>query len=101
LHECDRNVRDALHLLGSPIPGTTIQFVGGLFVQVIRQVNHRFFTARLRRSLLGDERNVALEMARLYELMSRMYFYSNETVPILYTVVRFLNEGEKAGTSAE
>ena len=101
LPECDRNVREALRLLGSPIPGSTIQFVGGLFVQVIRQVIHRFFTARFRRPLPGEQRNVALEMARLYELMSRMYFYSNETVPILYTVVRFLNEAEKAGTSAE
>jgi tetratricopeptide (TPR) repeat protein len=55
----------------------------------------------LRRSLQGEKRNVALEVARLYELMSRMYFYSNETVPVLYSAFRFLNEAEKAGTSAE
>jgi tetratricopeptide (TPR) repeat protein len=33
--------------------------------------------------------------------MSRIYFYSNETLPIMYTVLRFLNEAEKAGTSPE
>ncbi|MCK7485415.1 MAG: hypothetical protein MZU97_07535 [Bacillus subtilis] len=40
-------------------------------------------------------------MARLYELMSRIYFYSNETLPIVYTAIRFLNEAEKAGRSPE
>jgi tetratricopeptide (TPR) repeat protein len=33
--------------------------------------------------------------------MSRVYFYSNETLPIMYIVLRFLNEAEKAGTSPE
>ena len=101
LPECDKNVREALRLLGSPIPSSNIQLVLGLLPQVIRQVYHRYFQARTIGSLRGDERNVALEVARLYELMSRIYFYSNETVPIIYTVLRFLNEAEKAGTSAE
>jgi tetratricopeptide (TPR) repeat protein len=30
-----------------------------------------------------------------------MYFYSNETLPIMYTIVRFLNEAERAGPSPE
>ena len=42
-----------------------------------------------------------MEVARLYEYMSRVYFYSNETLPIMYIVLRFLNEAEKAGTSPE
>ncbi|HEU0295921.1 MAG TPA: adenylate/guanylate cyclase domain-containing protein [Anaerolineales bacterium] len=101
LPECDRNVREALRLFGSPIPRSGIQFVLGLLPQVIRQVFHRYFAARSIGTLRGEERAVALEVARLYELMSRIYFYSNETVPIIYSVLRFLNEAEKAGTSAE
>jgi class 3 adenylate cyclase/tetratricopeptide (TPR) repeat protein len=101
LPECDRNVREALRLFGSPIPRSGIQFVLGLLPQVIRQVFHRYFAARSIGTLRGEERAAALEVARLYELMSRIYFYSNETVPIIYSVLRFLNEAEKAGTSAE
>jgi tetratricopeptide (TPR) repeat protein len=47
------------------------------------------------------EREVAIEVARLYEFMSRVYFYSNETLPIIYSVLRFVNEAERTGTSAE
>lgn len=101
LPECDRSVREALRLLGSPIPKTSVQFALGLLPQIIRQAFHRNFPARYVGSLKGDEREVAIEVARLYELMSRIYFYSNETLPIMYTVVRFLNEAEKAGTSPE
>ena len=101
LPECDKNVREALRSLGSPLPSSNIQFVLGLMPQVIRQVFHRYFPSWHIGTLRGDERAVALEVARLYELMSRIYFYSNETVPIIYSVLRFLNEAEKAGTSAE
>lgn len=37
----------------------------------------------------------------MYEFMSRVYFYSNETLPVIYITLRFLNEAEKAGTSPE
>jgi len=101
LPECDRNVREALQLLGSPIPKTSLQFALGLLPQIIQQVLHWNFPARHIGSFQGDKREAALEVARLYELMSRIYFYSNETLPIMYTVLRFLNEAEKAGTSPE
>ena len=101
LPECDKNARVALQLLGSPIPTSNIQFGLGLLPQAVRQVFHRYFASRSIGSLRGEERDVALEVARLYELMSRVYFYSNETVPVIYIVLRFLNEAEKAGTSAE
>jgi class 3 adenylate cyclase/tetratricopeptide (TPR) repeat protein len=101
LPECDKNVREALRLLRKPIPSSNLQFVFGLLPQVIRQISHRFFPGWHIGRLRGEERDVALEVARLYELMSRIYFYSNQTIPIVYTVLRFLNEAEKAGTSAE
>src|SRR6266498_1135891 len=42
---CERHVREALHLLGYPIPKSRVQFGLGLIPQIIRQVSHRFFPA--------------------------------------------------------
>jgi class 3 adenylate cyclase/tetratricopeptide (TPR) repeat protein len=101
LPDCDKHIREALKLLDSPIPSSRLQFGLGLFPQIVRQVFHRFFPSRYIGSVRGRDRDVALEVARQYEFMSRIYFYSNETLPIMYTVLRFLNEAEKAGVSPE
>lgn len=101
LPDCDLQVREALKLLGSPLPLGNTQFALGLVPQITRQVFHRYFSGRFIGSARGVNREAALEVARLYELMSRIYFYSNETLPVMYTVLRCLNEAEKAGTSPE
>ncbi|MDX1379176.1 MAG: hypothetical protein R3307_10025, partial [Anaerolineales bacterium] len=101
LPDCDKHIRVALKILDSPIPSSTLQFGLGLIPQIVRQGFHRFFPSRYGGSVQGKDREVALEVARQYELMSRIYFYSNETLPIMYTVLRFLNEAEKAGISPE
>ena len=44
---------------------------------------------------------VAIDVARLYELMGSIYFYSNETLPIMYCILRFMNTAEKTGASPE
>jgi len=101
LPDCNQHVREALILLGNPIPTKSAQFGLGLFPQIIRQMWHWYFPKRYIGSVKDADREVAIEVARLYELMSRIYFYSNETLPIMYTVLRFLNEAEKVGTSPE
>jgi class 3 adenylate cyclase/tetratricopeptide (TPR) repeat protein len=101
LPACDKHVREALRLLESPVPASSLRFVLGLFPQVARQVFHRFFPARYIGSAQGEEREKTIEVARLYELLGRIYFYSNENLPIIYTAIRFLNEAEKAGVSPE
>ena len=101
LPDCEKHVREALILLESPIPASNIRLALGLFPQIIRQGFHRYFPSRYTDSVKGQERDVALDVARLYELMSRVYFYSNETLPIIYVGLRFLNEAERAGTSPE
>src|SRR5215208_6892163 len=98
---CEKHVREALLLLGYPIPASRAQLALGLVPQVIRQVFHRLFPARYLGSLKGQEREVAIEVSRLYELMGRIYFYSQETLPIMYCIFRFVNTAEKAGPSAE
>jgi class 3 adenylate cyclase/tetratricopeptide (TPR) repeat protein len=101
LPECERHVRESLKLLDSPIPNSSLRLVLGLIAQTARQVFHRFFPARYVGSAKGLDRDVVVEVARLYELMGRIYFYSNETLPIVYTAIRFVNEAEKAGTPPE
>ena len=101
LPNCETHVREALHLLGYPIPRTRTQFALGLLPQVIRQVSHRLFPAYHIGSLKGQEREVAVEVSRLYELLGRIYFYSQETLPIMYSILWFVNTAEKAGPSAE
>jgi len=101
LPECERHAREALRILGKPIPSASIRFISGFSWQVIRQALHRYFPAYYVGSASGIERETAIEVGRLYELMSRVYFYSNQTIPIIYTALRFLNEVEKAGRSPE
>ena len=101
LPDCEKHVRAALRILGSPIPEFRAQFALSLFPQIVRQVFHRYFPARFIGSLKGREREVAIEASRLYELMGRIYFYSQERLPIVYCILRFINTAEKAGPSPE
>ena len=101
LPDCEKHVREALHLLGYPIPKSRTQFALGLLPQIVRQVFHRYFPTHYIGSLKGQEREVAIEVSRLYELMGRIYFYSQETLPIMYCVLRLVNIAERAGPSPE
>ena len=99
---CNQHVHEALQLLENPMPRSRLQMGLGLAPQIIRQVFHRLAPSRFIGSVKDPQkRDVAIEVARLYELLGRIYFYSNETLPIIYSVVRFLNEAEKAGPTPE
>ena len=101
LPECEKNIREALELMEAPLPKSRVRFGLGLFPQMIRQVFHYYFPALYIGSVSGAEREVAIEVARLYELMGRVYFYSNETLPVIYSTLRLLNIAERAGASPE
>jgi class 3 adenylate cyclase/tetratricopeptide (TPR) repeat protein len=101
LPDCEKHVREALRLLGYPIPESRAQFALGLLPQIVRQVFHRYFPTHYIGSLKGQEREVAIEVSRLYELMGRSYFYSQDTLPIVYCVLRLVNIAERAGPSPE
>ena len=101
LPSCEQHVREALYLLGYPVPKSRVQFGSSLIPQIVRQVSHRFFPKRHIGTLQGQEREIAIEVSRLYELMGRIYFYSQETLPIMYCILSFVNTAEKAGPSAE
>ena len=101
LPDCESHVRQALQLLGYPIPKSQAQFVFGLIPEVLRQVVHRYFPSRFIGSLKREERDLAREVSGLFELMGRFYFYSQEQLPILYSILRFVNIAERAGASPE
>jgi class 3 adenylate cyclase/tetratricopeptide (TPR) repeat protein len=102
LPDCEVHVREALQLLGNPLPKNTTQFVFGLFPQLFLQLLHWNFPSRFIGVTSNDrDRVAAIEMARLYDLMGRIYFYSNQTIPILYTGFRAMNSAERAGPSPE
>ncbi|HMS00868.1 MAG TPA: adenylate/guanylate cyclase domain-containing protein [Anaerolineales bacterium] len=100
LPDCEKNIREAFRTLGKPLPKSPWQFALGLIVSVIRQAFHWFVPSRIG-SARGRERDASLELARLYELIGRMYFYANETLPIMYSILQFLNSAEKVGASPE
>ncbi len=102
LPDCEKHVREALRLLGSPLPKGNLQFVFGSLQQFFLQILHRNFPSRFIGNASNErERKLLVEAARLYELMGRIYFYSNENLPIIYTGLRYLNVAEKAGPSPE
>jgi hypothetical protein len=101
LPDCERHIREAFRALGYPLPRTQLMFAFGLIPQIVRQVFHRIFPSIFIGSLRGRDREIRLEFARLYELIGRMYFYSNERIPIMYSILQFLNTSERAGTSPE
>ena len=101
LANCESHVREALRLLGYPLPKSRTRFGLSLIPQMFRQVSHRFFPKRHLGILKGYEREVAIEVSRLYELMGRIYFYLQETLPIMYCALYLVNTAEKAGPSPE
>ena len=97
LPDCEKHVRTALQLLGNPLPKSRTQFGLGLLPQIVRQVFHRYFPRRYIGSLKGRDREVSIEVSRLYELMGRIYFYSQETLPIMYCILHLVNTAERTG----
>lgn len=100
LPDCNTQMREALRELGYHLPASTAMFGLGLVPPLLRQVFHWFVPSRIG-SARGRDQEIALEIARLYELLGRNYFYSNETLPIMYCILHFLNYAEKAGATPE
>ena len=100
LPDCNGHVREALRVLGHHLPTSAAMFGLGLVPPLVRQAFHWFVPSRIG-SARGRDKEFALEIARLYEVLGRMYFYSNETLPIMYSILHFLNYAEKVGTSPE
>jgi predicted ATPase/class 3 adenylate cyclase len=92
--------REALALLGAPLPATTLGTVGATVREMGLQIAHRYFPARYV-GRAGESRERALEAARAYERLAQVYYLNNEKVETIHAAFRSLNLAEIAGPSPE
>ncbi len=100
LVECEKHTGEAFRVLGRPLPKSALQFGLSLIPAIFRQAYHWYVPSRIG-SVLESERQYTLELVRLYESIGRIYFYSQETLPIIYSILQLLNFAEKIGASPE
>ena len=89
----------ALELLGRPFPTGSLRLSASLMAQLARQILHRlrprFFDSRAR-----DEDHPLL-VAEIYEGLQHVFFYQDQTVATVYSILRHLNLSEEAPPSAQ
>jgi predicted ATPase/class 3 adenylate cyclase len=93
--------REALELLGTPMPGTKLGMLFATMRGMGLQVLHRYFPSRFAGSASGVERSRALEAARVYERLTEVHYLNNEKVETIHAAFRSLNLLEIAGPSRE
>ncbi|HVS31911.1 MAG TPA: adenylate/guanylate cyclase domain-containing protein [Thermoanaerobaculia bacterium] len=92
--------REALELLGAPLPATTPGMLFATVRQMSRQTVHRFFASRfVGRARAAPER--ALEAARAYERLAQIHYLNNEKIETIHAAFRSINLAEVAGPSPE
>ncbi|HVS31975.1 MAG TPA: adenylate/guanylate cyclase domain-containing protein [Thermoanaerobaculia bacterium] len=92
--------REALALLGAPLPATKGGLILSTAKQVIVQILHRYLPDRfLSRAAASPER--VLEAARAYERLAEVYYLNNEKLETIHAGFRALNLAEAAGPSPE
>ena len=89
----------ALELLGRPFPVGSVRLPASMMAQLSRQILHRispgFFDGRAR------PEDHPLLVARIYEGLQHVFFYQDQTVASVYSILRHLNLGEEAPPSAQ
>lgn len=89
----------ALEQLDRPFPSGQTRRLGRLATQLATQIAHRIVGPG--RRLAGADRDVALELAHLYELLGLMWYVSLDSVPSLVANLSALNLAERVGPSSE
>ncbi len=100
LPDCNEHVREALRLFKRPQPTSTVAFAVGSLPPLLKQIGRRFIPIQAAQRGSADK-ELMLEMARLYELLGRICFYSNEALPTMYCILHSLDFAEQVGTSPE
>ncbi len=91
--------RNALRLLGHPMPGGTAAYVGASAWEFLKQVGRRVRPWPVRRDA-GKARS-ALEAARAYERLAQIWYLNNEKPPTIHAAFKSLNLAEQAGPCPE
>ncbi|MCP4359283.1 MAG: hypothetical protein GY796_14820, partial [Chloroflexi bacterium] len=97
LTESRDHLQHALTLLGRSLPTTGEKLTIGLLGQLMRQLFHRFWSARFSR--LPQNTVNLLEAARVYWQLARIYYNLNEKKSAIYAGLQALNLAEQAGPS--
>jgi serine/threonine protein kinase/tetratricopeptide (TPR) repeat protein len=100
LGDSQDHLHKALALLKRPVPPEGLKLVAGMFRQAVTQVLHRLWPSLFvgRRKARKD---ILLEAARVYEKLSEIYYYTQEKMFAIYSVLCAINLAEKAGPSPE
>lgn len=100
LVESRAHLERALVLLGQPFPSSPQALLAGLAQQVRLQVQHRLRPTTVQ-ATTPDARAEALAMAKVYKLLSPLFYVLNQTGALLYTLLQAVNLAERAGPSRE
>lgn len=92
--------RDALALLGAPLPATTPGMIIATLREMALQTLHRFFPSRFV-GLVREAPERALEGARAYERLAQIYYLNNEKVETIHAAFRSINLAEIVGPCPE
>jgi hypothetical protein len=94
--------REALTLLGQPLPDNRVSLVWGLLRELTRQIAYRWLPGRFPKPVKDkDQRADLLEAARAYEGISEIYYNIGDFLTTFYAVMTAFNRAEKVGKSPE
>jgi predicted ATPase/DNA-binding SARP family transcriptional activator len=99
--ESRRHLHHALDLLGQPAPATALQWLNGLAGQALRQAWHRLWQPGVIGRAPPHARDAYIEAARVFERLTEMYYFNNQTLQSGYAALKALNLSELYGISPE
>jgi tetratricopeptide (TPR) repeat protein len=101
LPEARAALQSALHLLGQPEPKSGFMLTISIFLQVVRQVFHRWMPSVFVGRTSGEASERLIKAARIYEQLSELYFYQSIRASLIHSVMRTLNLAERAQPSPQ
>ncbi|MGH2593434.1 MAG: AAA family ATPase [Anaerolineae bacterium] len=99
--EYRRCFEQAAALYGYPVPNSTRKVMAGILRQVARQILHRLRSGRYVGRAPEADKASLLDVALVYQLLSEIFYFTNEGLLNLYSSLLTLNLSEQAGTSRE
>ena len=99
LSTSEKYLRQALALLGRPLPKSERAFIFGLLGQVSLQFLKRVIPQKPITN--PEQKETLLEIARVYHHLSEIFFFDQKTAAMIYTNLSTINRTEPAGPSPD
>lgn len=90
----------AVRMYGHPLPSSTLKLVGGILLQLLRQLLFRIRPGQ-RSKIPYNSQNVHLDTSRIFRDLVDIYFFASLRGHHLYAALYSLNQAEIAGPSYE